>query len=335
MIDDGAVFFLNGVEIARFNMQVDVVEPSTLASTSVGNAERITMTVADARPIAGRNRLAVEVHQANVGSSDIIFGVEVLGKSVITPGMPGMPFSEPVEEWVELTNRGADAVDLSGWALEEGIDFTFSADTTLAPGAFLVIAKDAAAMQAKYPAVTVVGAFSGGLSNGGERLLLSDAVGNPVDEVQYSDSGRWPAFPDGGGSSLELRDVAADNRIPETWAASDDSGKAEWQSYTYRGIAENDRMGNNVYHEFLLGLLDAGEILLDDVSVVEDPDGAAIEFIQNGSFQSDAIGSSADKWRAVGTHGSHARTIVVTDADNPTNKCLHVVATGPTGDKTQ
>ena len=74
----------------------------------------------------------------------------------------------------------------------------------------------------------------------------------------------------------------------------------------------------------------SGEILVDDISVVENPAGANVEFIQNGDFESDAVGANAGKWRAVGTHGSHGRTVVVTDPDDPGNKCLRVVATGPT-----
>ena len=171
------------------------------------------------------------------------------------------------------------------------------------------------------------------LSNRGERIVLEDLSGNTADEVTYADSGRWPRFADGGGSSLELRHASADNTSPESWAASDESGESRWETVTYRGVAENDRQGHNVFHEFLLGLLDAGELLLDDVSVIEDPSGRAIEFIQNGDFESDAIESPADKWRVVGTHGSHGHSVVVADPDDPGNRCLHVVATGPTGDK--
>jgi hypothetical protein len=332
-IDDGAIFYLNGVEVSRMNMPAGPVTPDTLANPSVDNAESISTIIAGANLVQGSNRLSAEVHQANVGSSDIIFGVEILGKSVVAPGIPGQPYREPGDEWIELFNRSNQPVDLSGWSLQGGVDFTFPAGTTIAPSAYLLIADDEATLQAKHPAISIAGSFNGGLSNGGERLLLADATGNPADEVDYSDSGRWPIYPDGGGSSLELKDADADNRIPEAWTASDESTRSAWQTYSYRGIAENDRMGNNVFYEFLLGLLDAGELLLDDVSVIEDPSGAATEFIQNGSFESDAVGELAEKWRAVGTHGSHGRTVVVTDPDNPANKCLHVVATGPTGDK--
>ena len=332
-IDDGAVIYLNGVEIGRFNMPAGLVAPDTLASPSVGNAESVTQAFPNVIPVEGRNRLSVELHQSNVGSSDLIFGAEVLGKSVITPGIPGQPFNEPAEEWIELFNRSTEPVDLNGWRFEDGVEFVFPGGTVLEPGGYLMVAGDPVALKAKYPNLTIVGPFRGGLSNRGERLALTDPVGNLGDEVPYRDSGRWPVFPDGGGSSLELRNAAADNRSPEAWSASDESGNSAWQNVTYTGIAENDRQGNNTFHEFLLGFLDAGEILLDDVSVIEDPDGAATEFIQNGDFEGDTMGSLADKWRAVGTHGSHGRTIVVTDPDNPGNKCLHVVATGPTEDK--
>ena len=48
-------------------------------------------------------------------------------------------------------------------------------------------------------------------------LLLT---GNPADEVSYFDDNPWPASPNGGGSSLELRDPRADNSKPGAWAAS-------------------------------------------------------------------------------------------------------------------
>jgi len=76
------------------------------------------------------------------------------------------------------------------------------------------------------------------------------------------------------------------------------------------------------YHELRLGLLSDGEVLLDNVSVVEDPTGAARELMQNGAF---SLGET--KWRLVGNH-SHSEVIV--DPNNPANKVLRLIATGPT-----
>ncbi len=153
----------------------------------------------------------------------------------------------------------------------------------------------AAALREKYPALDniVAESFEGQLSNRDERIVVLDAQGNVADEVHYYDSGRWPAYADGGGSSLELRDALADNNRAESWQASDESDDAPWQTITYRGIVERDGYTNgvtNLYQEFILGLLDAGEVLIDDISVVEDPAGAAIQRIQNGTFEEDGLG---------------------------------------------
>ena len=45
---------------------------------------------------------------------------------------------------------------------------------------------------------------------------LRAAVGATVDAVNYFDGGRWPSTADGGGSTLELRDPASDNRTAES-----------------------------------------------------------------------------------------------------------------------
>ena len=70
-------------------------------------------------------------------------------------------------------------------------------------------------------------------------------------------------------------------------------------------------------------MLEAGEVFLDDISVVANSDGAnATELIQNRTFESDTIGGSADKWRIIGTH----QGTVVDDPDNAGNQVLRLVA---------
>jgi len=73
----------------------------------------------------------------------------------------------------------------------------------------------------------------------------------------------------------------------------------------------------------VLGLLGAGEVLLDDISVIEDPDGSAIPLIQNGTFEF----GTPETWRLV---GNHRHCEVITDPDDINNKVLRFVATGPT-----
>ena len=243
-----------------------------------------------------------------------------------------VPFLEAREEWVELFNRSTEEVDLSGWAIGGGIQFDLPEATTLAAGEYLVIARDAATLVEKYPArnAVIVGNFSGRLANGGESLVLLDARGNPADEVRYYDGGRWSKLADGGGSSLELRDPDADNSIAEAWAPSNEADKSEWRLYSYQGIARQDGVGYDIWNEFVVGLLDDGLLLIDDISVIENPDGTPIQLIQNGTFESDTLGSQPGKWRLLGSHGAHGQSYVVEDPSQPGNHVLQLVATSGT-----
>lgn len=324
IIDDGAVFYLNGVEVLRYNLPGGTISYSTFAPTGIDNATYSgAVTIPSAALVVGTNRLSVEVHQTNLTSSDVVFGATVLVAEETTPAVPPTPFTESDEEFIELYNRGATTVDLTGWELNEAVQFTFPAGTMIGPGEYLVIARDAAEFSARYPGVPVLGQYDGSLANSNDLIRLDDANKNPADIVHYYDGGRWNGYADGGGSSLELRDPFADNSKPEAWAPSIESDASEWQTITYQGPATNPPGSNNptTYNEFILGLLDDGEVLIDDVRVVRDPAGAAVQLIQNGSFEA----GNTDKWRIVGNHHG----TVITDPTNPLNKVLHLKANGP------
>ncbi|MDB6151716.1 MAG: hypothetical protein JWL90_169 [Chthoniobacteraceae bacterium] len=241
-------------------------------------------------------------------------------------------FDESSEQWVELKNRSSAVVDLSGWKFSDGITYTFPPGTSLGAGQLLVVSNNAAALLAKYPGRAIIGNFSGSLGDG-DTLTLEETSGNPADELRYEEGGRWPEIASGGGASLELRDPASENAAAESWGASATAQLGVWQTISYTAVATDDGIGNDTFFDFLLGLLDSGELLLDDVSVRENPSGANTEFIQNGTFQADTFGGTPLKWRLLGTHGIHGRTVVVADPDDPTNKCLRVVSSGHTDDK--
>jgi Concanavalin A-like lectin/glucanases superfamily/Lamin Tail Domain/CotH kinase protein len=66
LIDDGAVFYLNGVEISRFNMPAGAINYSTLANSAVGTATYGNPILIPGTALnVGTNVLAVEVHQAH------------------------------------------------------------------------------------------------------------------------------------------------------------------------------------------------------------------------------------------------------------------------------
>jgi hypothetical protein len=231
-------------------------------------------------------------------------------------------YQENSLEWIELYNRSDRAVDLMDWSFADAVEFPFPAATTIAAGNTLVITNDVAQFRATYPQVTnVIGDYRGSLSNRGETIRLLDQHGNPADEVAYYDGGDWDWRADGHGPSLELTDPRADNSVGLAWRASDESSRSQWNTYTYRGTAGRTIPGEpTVWRELLLGFLDgAGEAYLDDISVVEDPDGAALQLIQNGSFD-----LGIQHFRLLGNHQSSS----VIDLDG--NRVLHLISDGAT-----
>ena len=222
--------------------------------------------------------------------------------------------------WIELFNRGPLDVDLSGWRLDRGVQFSFPPATRLESGKFLLVAENPSRLRQSHPTLQVAGPFTNRLSRSGELLRLVDAHGNPADQLRYFDSGRWPANADGGGSSLERVNPWADSDAAEAWGASQ-STPIGWSNFTYRAVATNTR-GPTLWNEFILGLLDRGECLLDDVQVKESPDSSPISLIQNGTFE-----NGTRFWRFLGTH---QLSKVIDDPDQPGNHVLHLIATGPT-----
>lgn len=87
--DDGAVVYLNGVEVARSNLPGGVITSTTLASNSVGGADESSYfdyPIAPSLLVTGINTIAVEVHQSASNSSDLSFDAELIaGKQSATP----------------------------------------------------------------------------------------------------------------------------------------------------------------------------------------------------------------------------------------------------------
>jgi hypothetical protein len=320
VIDDGAVFYLNGSEIFRLGMPQGPVDSTTAAAAAVGDA-RFTgpFVVSAARLRRGTNLLAASAHQRTATSTDVVFGVEVSVREA--PGEVEEPPAEPPATWIELYNKSAAAVDLTGWRLTDGVRYEFAPGESIAAGEHLVVAEDPVFLRALHPGVRIVGGFAGRLSRRSDRIVLEDAIGNVADAVEYHDDRPWPAFADGGGSSLELRDPDSDNARPEAWAASDEGARTSWRTYTYTEVATAN-IGPTQWRDFCIGFLDAAEALIDDLSVIESPGGAERQFLVNGDFASGATG-----WRLL---GNHRHSAVIDDPQEPGNRVLHLVATGPT-----
>jgi hypothetical protein len=242
-----------------------------------------------------------------------------------TPGGPNAPIKvsdviineimhSPVsinddDQYVELYNRSANAVNLGQWQFVSGITFAFPSNTILLPDAYLVVARNTSRMVTNYPnlnGTNLIGNFGGKLSHSGERLALAmrdttvstnhsgvletNTIYITMDEVTYSSGGRWSQWSGAGGSSLELIDPHSDHRRAPNWADSDETHKAPWTLISATGTIDN---GSVAADELQVILQDAGECLLDNVQVLNS---SGVNLITNSTFETGAGG-----WAAEGT----------------------------------
>jgi hypothetical protein len=78
--DDGAVLYLNGLEMYRTNMPPGEIGPGTPAASGVrGSGEWMETVVPAAMIRPGTNVVAAEVHQIRLDSSDVGFDLELIG----------------------------------------------------------------------------------------------------------------------------------------------------------------------------------------------------------------------------------------------------------------
>ena len=150
-------------------------------------------------------------------------------------------FTDDVHEFVEIRNIGAVAVNVGGWKISGGVDFTIPAGTSIAADGYKVFAKNPARIQTVYGIAGVLGPWAGTLKNGGETLRLENGAGAAVDTVNYDRDFPWPNSADALGAaddftllnsatyqykgrSLQRVSGTASSNDPANWLASPLSG---------------------------------------------------------------------------------------------------------------
>jgi hypothetical protein len=171
-------------------------------------------------------------------------------------------------EFIELVNTSASAIDLTGVRLANqangaapggvAFDFTRHGVDRMVPGERIVIVEDGNAFRLRYgPDVPVVGQWSGGLNNDGERLTL---LWNDAILQQFTYEASWYPETRGGGSSLEIID-ASDPRLDrwnerEAWRPSVPPGGTPARAPEIAGDVNQDRRFDEAD---LLAVLQAGQ----------------------------------------------------------------------------
>lgn len=124
-------------------------------------------------------------------------------------------------EFIELQNIGERPAEVANLSFTAGIRYTFPPDAPpVSPGGLVVLVRQAAPFEQKYPGVPIAGVYEGRLSNQGERLTLQTVTGQVVDSVAYADRQGWPVSADGRGDSLVRVDLRLPGDQATNWRAS-------------------------------------------------------------------------------------------------------------------
>lgn len=256
MIDDGAVFYLDGEEIHRLRISGTPTYLST-SSTYVNNAYEEYSLVLPVNLQPGTHVLAVEVHQTSSSSSDIVFDIRVdtdysdTSSIIATPGYANsvtytnpviasiwLNEAEPVPvsgmPWIELYNSSTEPIDLGGYYLSNAYNdpglWPLPTGTTVAPGGFLQLFLAA-----------------GALTNNGS-LLLGREVGGSIEVIDYLNYGElrtgwsYGDYPDGDPCSRIAMYAASPGSSNSNVSAPIDVRINEWMadnSYTVIDSMDN------------------------------------------------------------------------------------------------
>lgn len=171
---------------------------------------------------------------------------DVLGSEVVINEIHSDPdVKTELVEFVELYNTSEQAVDLSGWYFSEGIFYTFEEGSILPAGGYVIVCQSPADIHAKWSSgrfqlseEAVLGPYGGKLSNEGELIVLCNADGEVMDEVDYQLGFPWPTVGDpasedqpGTGYSMQLVNPLFDNDLA-----------GSWRSATPTPLAQNSRI---------------------------------------------------------------------------------------------
>ena len=252
--DDGFIAYLNGQEIYRENFQPQDTpqwDSGTYNNTTHSDSLAVDLTRFDVSAYIGElnvgdNLLAIHGLNGGASSSDFLISAELLATVAnaggftqllalhndlrITEIMYNPPGSDDTE-FIELCNTGTTNLDLEGVRIAGGVDFVLPA-VTLAPGEFLVVAKDLAEFQSWYGTeINAVGNYDpDALDNGGEKIILQMMEPYAAAILRFSYDDDWYLSTDGEGASLVIDSALAGDarraawRDAETWHPSSVAG---------------------------------------------------------------------------------------------------------------
>ena len=123
-------------------------------------------------------------------------------------------------EFIEIYNQNSVNVDLTGWQLTGGVDYSFNKNTIIEGGSYMVIALDPETIKEVSGLAQVLGPYEGRLDNAGETIRLRNNNGRIMDQITYNDKDPWPVSADGSGATLSKLIPMTASSPPENWNSS-------------------------------------------------------------------------------------------------------------------
>lgn len=183
-------------------------------SNSLANATTYTVSCIGVQDIAGNGTPGTSAQFSFYVPQqyDVLIN-EIMANPNPTVGLPDA-------EFLELFNRSAFNIDLSGWSISDATSTYTIVAGSIAPDSFLILCTSA-----NYSLFTPFGHTLGmssmpTLNDDGDSLKLRDNFGKLVNSVNYSSSWYNDALKDGGGWSLERIDANNPCAGINNWRAS-------------------------------------------------------------------------------------------------------------------
>ncbi len=221
------------------NLNIDYSTDSGTNWTAVATGEINDGSYSWTVPNTASTTCLVRVQETDgspTDSSNAVFSITAASSVV------GVIFSEvyydtigtdDIEEWAELYNNLATAVDIGNWTISDnngaGTPVTIPAGTIMAPKSYLTVALNQAGFRNLYPYDADIYGTGFLLGNSGDVLILKDSGGTEKDAVCW-ENGFSGAHPSGWGSTalpianrgftIVRSDVTIDTNTYADWATS-------------------------------------------------------------------------------------------------------------------
>lgn len=173
------------------------------------------LTVSGIKDLAGNTMQSTQVAVSwhTIKQFDVLIN-EIMADPSPVVGLPDA-------EYVELFNRSAFAVDLTGWTLKLGSSLKTFPSYTLPGGGYLILgANSSQGLLSVYGPFIGFSSFS--VTNAGSTIILSDPDGHIIHAVSYTDGWYRSDYKKQGGWSLELIDPMNPCGEAVNWIASND-----------------------------------------------------------------------------------------------------------------